>query len=226
VSGAVAVWVKTPGLSPVKTRLAADVGREAAEEFYRRSVDAVRAVVSRAAEHDAPALTPYWAVAEAGGAEGWDGFRVVGQGEGELGERLSRVYDALLERHRFVAFLGADAPQLAPALLLRAARAAMAGAFVLGPADDGGFYLFAGSRPLPREVWTGVPYSDPSTCAELEARLRPLAPVERLERRYDVDTGDDLRRLRAELAARADLLPEQRSLARWLESRGEDPLTP
>jgi glycosyltransferase A (GT-A) superfamily protein (DUF2064 family) len=146
----------------------------------------------------------------------------VGQGEGGLGERLSRVYDALLESHRPVLFLGADAPQLPPALLLRAVRAASAGAFALGPADDGGFYLFAGSLPLPRETWTSVPYSDPATCAELEARLRLVAPVERLEPHFDVDTGDDLRRLAVALSRRTDLLPEQRSLARWLESLGED----
>ena len=37
MSGAIAVFVKTPGLSPVKTRLAAKLGKATAEAFHLAS---------------------------------------------------------------------------------------------------------------------------------------------------------------------------------------------
>ncbi|MGZ8470613.1 MAG: DUF2064 domain-containing protein [Gemmatirosa sp.] len=155
-SAALAVWVKTPGRSPTKTRLAHAIGRAAAEAFYRHAVDAVCEGVEHAVALAPDLLTPYWAVAEDDPAAWacWTGFAVVPQGAGGLGERLSTVYDALSARHRAVLFIGADAPQLEPASLVAAARALAGSDFVLGPAADGGFYLFGGRTPLPRDAWT------------------------------------------------------------------------
>jgi glycosyltransferase A (GT-A) superfamily protein (DUF2064 family) len=221
-TGAAATFVKTPGLSPVKTRLAASIGRADAERFHTLSAEAVAAVVRRVAREHPGTLAPYWAVAERG-AGGWGGMEVVEQGEGGLGERLSRVYDALLARHRFVLFVGADSPQLSPGALADAAGRAGAGGFVLGPAEDGGFYLFGGSRPLPREVWTRVPYSDPGTLEALEAELAPYGPVERVGTLFDVDTPADFHRLRELLSGAEALLPEQAALAAWMAGLSAGP---
>ena len=216
VSGAIAIWVKTPGLSPVKTRLAAGIGGVEAERFHLLAAAAVAAVVRRVATELPGTLTPYWAVAESG-ATLWRELEVVEQGEGGLGERLSRVYDALLARHAFVLFLGADSPQLSPPLLADAVARTQRGEFVLGPAHDGGFYLFGGARSLPRETWTGVPYSDPATLGTLEGSLRSHGPVARLAPLDDVDTVADLAPLREALARARTLLPEQTALSAWLQ---------
>jgi glycosyltransferase A (GT-A) superfamily protein (DUF2064 family) len=109
---AVAIFVKTPGLSPVKTRLAAGgMGAEAATEFHRLSV----AGVARACGDD---VAPYWAVAEreALAPPAWRGFPAIWQGEGGLGARLDRIYATLLQRHGRVLLIGADAPQITPDL--------------------------------------------------------------------------------------------------------------
>lgn len=219
LTGALAVWVKTPGISPVKTRLAATIGTQAAEEFYRLSARAVEAVVRQTADSLPDLLTPYWAVAEKPALVhlAWQGFPTVSQGEGGLGTRLSHVYDALLQQHSWVIFIGADAPQITPELLVEAARLAASGDWVLGPAEDGGFYLFGGSKPLPRELWDGVPYSVPETVQALAERLRVLGRIRQLPCLFDVDTAEELAKLRAELARRGSLLPEQRDLLRWLD---------
>jgi len=44
MSGALAIFAKTKSLSPVKTRLAADIGKPLAEAFYSLSVEAVAEV--------------------------------------------------------------------------------------------------------------------------------------------------------------------------------------
>lgn len=215
--GAVAIWVKTPGLSPVKTRLAAKIGAPDAERFHLLAAAAAGAAARAAAEID-PTLTPYWAVAEHA-SDSWVGLASVWQGDGGLGQRLSRVYDELLARHRFVIFLGADSPQINPALIVDAAQEAKRGSFVLGPAEDGGFYLFAGSRPLPAEVWTAVPYSESNTLRSLEAGLTAHGTIRRGATLFDVDEPDDLNRLGQALQMITSLLPEQETLRLWLASR-------
>ncbi len=228
---ALAVWVKTPGHAPAKTRLAQSIGQPAANVFYGLAVDAVRESVACAAERAPGLLAPYWAVAESDPAAlaHWTAcphrFATVAQGPGGLGERLARVYDRLSAAHRGVLFIGADAPQLEPATLLAAARSLAAPVdgpdFVLGPADDGGFYLFGGRTPVPHDVWTSVQYSATTTMAELSPGLARCGRVQTIAPAFDVDTVVELRRLRDLLAARHDLGDAQRALGRWLETASD-----
>lgn len=224
---ALAVWVKTPGRTPAKTRLARAVGAPAAETFYRLAVDAVREAVEGACALAPGLVAPYWAVAEEDDAalahwRGRGGFAAVAQGGGGLGERLSRVYDGLRARHAAVLFVGADAPQVAPARLADAARALVSGEddFVLGPAEDGGFWLFGGRLEVPGTDWTAVEYSAPTTGRDLAARLAPRGRLREVERDFDVDTVDELARLRGALAARADLGAAGARLREWLAAEG------
>ena len=219
---AIAVWVKTPGHTPAKTRLAKVIGAPAAEEFYRLAVDAVREIVEEACCLEPGLFAPYWAVAEEGGAAHacWSGFPVVAQGEGGLGERLARVYTALQATHRAVLFIGADSPQMASGILIEAAtslaRYSAAPEFLVGPAEDGGFYLFGGRRPLPSAVWTGVTYSTSTTAEELIARLERVGMVAVLGATFDVDTFDDLLLVRDDLAETPGQGVARRALRDWL----------
>ncbi len=221
-SAAIAVWVKTPGHTPAKTRLAKVIGTATAEVFHRLAVDAVREVVDDATRLAPGLLAPYWAVAERDVAAHacWSGFPVVAQGEGALGDRLAHVYELLEPRHRAVLFIGADSPQLAPAALVHAATLlvdASGPEYVLGPAMDGGFYLFGGKGPLPRAAWTSVTYSAATTMAELIAALEAIGRVQLLAPGFDVDTVDELLLLRDELAAdTCKTGAARRALCDWL----------
>ncbi len=201
--------MKTPGRSPVKTRLAASVGQVNAERFYRLSIAAVGAV-AKSLGPDGP--TPYWAVAEEDSIDhpNWAEFERVAQGPGGLGERLDAVYRGLLLRHPAVLLIGADAPLLTPQVIAAAAKVVSnpATTFALCRSHDGGYALFAGARPLPSEVWTAVPYSCGRTAEEFITRLRPHGAVVELPPIDDVDTAADLPRLVA-AASEVSLLPEQ-----------------
>ncbi|MDT8437807.1 MAG: DUF2064 domain-containing protein [Wenzhouxiangellaceae bacterium] len=211
---AVAIFVKTPGLSPVKTRLARTLGRHDAEQCYQRSVACVAAAVR------ASRLSGYWAVAETEGRAHplWREFPVIEQGEGGLGERMHAVYSALLQQHEAVMLLGADAPQLQAAELLQAASWLRADAdrYVLGPARDGGFWLFGGNRPVARERWLQVAYSRADTAVKFEQSLA-VDGWRRLALHSDLDEARDLVQVRAELLSLADPLPAQHALLEWLE---------
>lgn len=221
---AIAVFVKTPGLSPVKTRLARGIGTERAIALYERSVDAVAAVVGEAAWRAGGAFAPYWAVAEPEGLDvaRWRAFPRVAQGDGDLGARLGHVYASLLADHAGVLLLGADCPQLGAALLGDAA-AALRGAsdFVLGPARDGGFYLFGGRLKVAASDWRAVPYSSADTAAVLTRTLAPHGSWRTLEPHSDLDEETDVAVVAKELrAAAAALLPAQRRLLAELEALG------
>ena len=223
-SVAIAVWVKTPGYTPAKTRLAQSLGTPAAEAFYRLAVDAVREVVTDACRLAPGLLAPYWAVAEGDVAAHacWLDWEVVAQGEGGLGERLAHVYDRLAPNHQAVLFIGADSPQLWPEVLVHAAQLLVASPraadFVLGPAMDGGFYLFGGRKAIPVAAWTSVKYSASTTMAELVVALERVGSVQLLARAFDVDTIDDLRLLPEELAANPRSGTARRALREWLDS--------
>jgi glycosyltransferase A (GT-A) superfamily protein (DUF2064 family) len=213
--GAVAVFVKTPRFSPVKTRLAEGAGLAVAQQFYALACAAVGSVVREAAAQYS--LTPYWAVADGGDAGDWPDFARLPQGDGGLGAKLWRVYETLRARHGAVCLIGADAPQLTPAILQASfAAVAAAGGFCAGPARDGGFYLFTGAGPLPRAAWEAVSYSASTTLQALETEASAYGRVQRLERTLtDVDTADDLASVRAELEALATPTPEQAALLAW-----------
>lgn len=211
---ALAIFVKTPGLSPVKTRLAAGIGQPQAELFHRQAAAAVEAVARAAG----PALAPYWAVAESHGLEHplWSALPTLWQGQGGLGARLHRVYSQLLARHGSVLLIGADTPQLTPALLQRAQQALQPAPFVLGPADDGGFWLFGGRLVVAASIWQSIRYSQPDTASQLQAALAGQGEIVQLPTLVDVDRSDDLARVRAALAQLTAPLPEQRQLLDWL----------
>lgn len=222
---ALAIFVKTPGLSPVKTRLAATLGVAQATHFYRLAAAATAAV----AQSCQPALLPYWAVAEAEPEArlAWPEFAHVWQGEGDLGARLHQIYTDLQARHGRVLLIGADAPQLTPALLKRAlaALADTTTPFVLGDAADGGFWLFGGRQPIDRRVWLGVRYSRADTAMQLRGALAASGAMATLSMLSDVDEAADLPLLIQALAALAAPLPAQRALHDWLHTTQERTLS-
>ena len=213
---AVAIFVKTPGFSPVKTRLAAGLGGAGAVAFHRLAARAIGAVVAECG------AVGYWAVAEpdALDAADWQDKPRVWQGGGGLGARMGRVYDRLLRRHGRVLLVGADSPQTTPALLQAAAAALLRQPYVVGPASDGGFWLFGGCQPVPDAVWESVQYSSADTCRQFLSALRPLGPVAMVAEQVDADRPEDLPGLLAALQALPAAAPEQRALAGWLCSRG------
>ncbi len=178
MSTAIAIFVKTPDLSPIKTRLAAGIGASEAIHFYRLAAAATGEVLSIG-----PLLTPYWAVAEESVLtnETWSGFPRLWQGMGTLGERLHRIHRKLQGRHDSVLMIGADTPQLTPALLQQALAAPQkpAAAHVLGTTRDDSFWLFGSKQPVPVAIWTAVTYSRNDTAETLRHALNGTGKLDK-----------------------------------------------
>jgi rSAM/selenodomain-associated transferase 1 len=151
-------------------------------------------------------------------------WKLAWQGEGDLGERLSRFFATAahdgVERSIVV---GSDAPTLPLGFIAQAFDQLARYRVVLGPSDDGGYYLLGMAGPSP-PIFEGIAWSTPSVWPQTVARLAELQlPFAELPRWYDVDQVDDLDRLAAELATSADqeLAVLRQAVAEILEHRRE-----
>jgi rSAM/selenodomain-associated transferase 1 len=119
----------------------------------------------------------------------------------DLGERLDHLLTAALEAGASQAVvMDSDSPTL-PADYLVQAFAALADScdVVLGPCEDGGYYLIGLKRPQPR-LLRDVQMSTPHVVRDTLALARQLGlKVALLPTWYDVDTVAELDRLRVEL---------------------------
>lgn len=214
---AIGIFAKTVGLSQVKSRLASETDLTTAEVFYKLSVEAVKEVAqSGARQFD---IQPHWALGEQSAPQlpQWESFPSLWTGEGGLGERLANISEMLFETHDMVMFIGTDSPQLSSSIFQDALNILVNNPddCVCGPAKDGGFYLFASKKPISRDVWESVSYSQSTTLTELKEKSN--RHFHDLAVEQDVDHKQDLNTLQKTLSEnKATLLPAQHKLLDWL----------
>jgi hypothetical protein len=222
----------------VKTRLAATVGPSEARAQYHRLLHDTRAAMEEAARgvavndlvRDARSTAdpaPALVLALAGERipttfpAGWE---ILGQRGDSLGGRLAMVFADLFARgHATVVVVGSDSPGLPPAYVVQSVELLRHGSAAVGPAADGGFYLFGLSRsawahhaPHLRALLEAVPMGTSSARDHLVAGLRELGlAVESLPLWVDVDVAADLplaRRLIGGGPGRGGSQPQLRSV--------------
>lgn len=182
---ALAAFVKTPSLSPVKTRLAQHIGAPLATAIYEESVKQTAATLSTAMAQN-PSLQVHWAVGEQTALthRRWQQFPTLWTGDGSLGHRLHHIYTTLKQTYKTVILIGTDAPQMPVSAI--ASCITTPHAITIGPARDGGFYLFASHLTISLNQWTTPTYSQPATLSQLLAAL-PATPINTLPSLTDID---------------------------------------
>jgi rSAM/selenodomain-associated transferase 1 len=122
-----------------------------------------------------------------------------------FGDCLDLAICSLLERgHAAACVLNADSPTLPTRVLVQAARALAAqteDGIVIGPSNDGGYYLL-GVKRAHRRLFDEIDWSTSLVFEQTLQRARELhLCVTMLESWYDVDDAEGLRRLRSDLSA-------------------------
>jgi uncharacterized protein len=152
------------------------------------------------------------------------GMARIPQRGADLGERLERTFRRLFARgFRRVVVIGSDSPTL-PASILKGAFAALQqdGDVVLGPAEDGGYYLVGATRPVPR-MFEKIPWGTKGVMrATLAALHRRGARAVLLSPWHDVDRPDDLERVRRHLSHRPQGEPALRSTRAFVQALVRD----
>ena len=198
---AVAIMAKAPRPGAVKTRLCPPLLAAEAAALYRCFLlDKIAAVQALSGVRPMVAYTPDEAQAEF--AVLAPDFALVPQRGPDLGARLHTTLASLLAAgHPGAIAVDSDTPTL-PREFLQQAVDCLTGPgpdVVLGPTEDGGYYLI-GVRVANRALFDDMPWS---TAAVLEITLRRAAAAGLqtvcTPAWFDVDTPDDLRRLRTVL---------------------------
>jgi rSAM/selenodomain-associated transferase 1 len=126
-------------------------------------------------------------------------FRCFSQSGKDLGTRMSKIFDRLLDHeYQRVVLIGGDLPALPLSYLEQAFETLEAPSkrLVLGPSRDGGYYLVGMNRRTP-EIFQAMTWSHDRVLAQTLARLAAMGiGSELLPGWFDIDTTDDLRRLK------------------------------
>lgn len=120
------------------------------------------------------------------------GIHLATQRGADLGERMHNALSDGIARHRAAAILGCDVPQCRWEILDQANDWLARGQNVLGPTEDGGYYLIGLTQAQPG-LFRDIPWGGPEVLAATLARARTLGVgFELLPRLRDVDTAEDL----------------------------------
>jgi len=197
---AIVIMAREPVPQQVKTRLCPSLTPEAAARLYEcflldtielvRNIESVRRIVAYTPK-DAGAyfrsIVP-------------EGFALIYQKGADLGERLAHASRSLFDRGcAKVILIGSDSPNLPPGYIREGFCRLDEADVVLGPCEDGGYYLI-GMRSAMPDLFAGVPWSSSAvTQATVEKAMAARATVSLLEEWYDVDRYKDLFRLKRDL---------------------------
>ena len=198
------VVAKQPEFGKVKTRIAAVLGDDRTVELYRRALfDTLALALSVTDVAHVVTYAPATDVARDYFKQVAPAFELIPQQGATLGERLGRVFAHLLQRYSPVVSIGSDSPDL-PAAFIARAFAILCGEadVVLGPADDGGYYLL-GMHTMQPTLFESIHWSTEvvaeqtrQRAADAQLKLAELPPW------HDLDTVDDLQALVAPGAPR------------------------
>ncbi|MDQ3100307.1 MAG: TIGR04282 family arsenosugar biosynthesis glycosyltransferase [Bacteroidota bacterium] len=179
------LFLRHPERGRVKTRLGATIGEERALEVYERllghTLDTASAIPFDKQACFADGLGK-------GGAWEEAGFKVFAQHGGDLGTRMSHSFSrAFADGYQQVVIIGTDCPGITTDLLSEAFKLITTHDVVIGPADDGGYYLLGMRGPF-LKLFDGIRWSTDSVAKDTErvcrennlsySMLRPLGDID------------------------------------------------
>ena len=153
---ALIVFVKNIGYEPVKSRIGHEVGSHMADAIYGELLQATRQLCG-GLSHD---IHVYYSHHIDFNDE-WTGIayaRHLQAQEPDLGRRMKAAFEDLLPLYHKVAIIGSDCPYLSPAFIDEAFVALDTVDVVLGPSNDGGYYLL-GMQSMTASLFKDISWS-------------------------------------------------------------------
>ena len=207
MSPTIILFAKEPQQGKVKTRLIPAIGAESACALYECFLkDSITQVNRIAAHHESSVylmITPessksYFETLCAGLQV--NRMNIQFQHGADLGQRMCRALKVAIHANPAGAVVvGTDHPTLADDVIEEALYALSDYDSVIGPAEDGGYYLF-GTKNLLTDLFENMNWSTPEVFAETRSRLLHAGVTfYTLRTWYDVDTVVELKRAQEQL---------------------------
>jgi rSAM/selenodomain-associated transferase 1 len=197
------VFAKYWQTGTVKTRLAASIGGESASELYRICV---QVTLDRFADVGDQRTVSFWPADRRRefAAIATPAWHLAVQCQGDLGQRMRDFFKTTMAAgERRVVLMGTDTPNLPVANVKRAFQLLETYDVVLGPSEDGGYYL-VGACAAPPPIFDEVDWSTPRVWDQTLHHLRRAdVTFAVLPSWYDIDQLDDLQRLERDLLSAA-----------------------
>ncbi len=126
-----------------------------------------------------------------------------------LGDKMFHAFEFAFSRNSdAVVMIGTDSPTFPAQFITQAFEMLPETDAVLGETADGGFYLL-GLRKLKKEIFETVEWSSPKTFEQTARNIENLdLKLSLLPNWYDVDTPDDLKRLKKDLSKNPSIAPK------------------
>lgn len=186
------IFVKNPEKGTVKTRLAKTVGDEKAYQTY---INLLNLTIDVASETDAQKQIWYSSFVDESDGLGGAGFdKKLQQGE-NLGTRmLNAFHDGFEDKFSKIVIIGSDCPGISREILEEAFDRLDQDEVVIGPSEDGGYYLL-GLRKLIPEIFKDISWSTERVLSETVKVLKSKGlDYGKLPTLNDIDTEEDLRK--------------------------------
>ena len=189
------VFTKYPKPGMVKTRLAEAIGFEKAAQFYTCMVfDTIEFVK----QTRLPYTILFWPgefelqVRERFGNE----HSYAPQKGNDLSQRLINAFEmAFMQQYEYAVAIGSDSPDMPPGAIVKAFMMLKSDDAVIGPTDDGGYYLIGFSKSsFDPKIFKDILWSTSEVLSQTDRHLRQNSQkVSLLGSWFDIDTIEDLR---------------------------------
>ena len=190
-----AVFARAPVAGASKTRLIPALGEKAAADLHARMIEhTLKTLAALPADHD----LQLWCAPHTGHplfeklADRYD-LSLHTQHGNDLGARMYHALENALLEHDHAIVIGTDCPGIVSADIL-AARDALKGNadVVIGPADDGGYWLL-GVRRVSATLFTEIAWGSDRVYEQTRQRIDTLGwRSHALQTRTDIDRPEDL----------------------------------
>lgn len=187
------IFTRNPELGKVKTRLAATIGDQAALDIYTLLLEHTASITK---DLDVDKQVHYSVAIRENDL--WDNavFDKKQQHGSDLGARMERAFQQGFEDgYERIVIIGSDMYDLSTRDLEEAFSKLEEHDFVIGPAEDGGYYLL-GMKRLKQELFRNKAWGThtvlPMTLEDLEGESMHWLPI-----RNDVDVYEDIKNIQA-----------------------------
>jgi rSAM/selenodomain-associated transferase 1 len=194
------VFAKYWAAGDVKTRLAATIGAQTAADFYRACLFTTLARLQDVGDRRVLAISPPERLPDftSFAPQTW---HIVPQASGDLGHRMHCFFhEGFASGATRMVLIGSDSPTIPRSYLQLAFTYLQRYPLVLGPANDGGYYLVGAAGRVP-SIFDDIAWSTADVWRQTMHRLeQQQLPFAVLPEWYDVDEAEDMQRLYEELS--------------------------